>query len=79
MTSQKPQSGNSEAYRLYRVYSLAELTEQSQTIRNNPDNRTGKGIHIFPPEIEKKLDTLAWAITFHLADRKTTHSSHAAS
>ena len=55
------------AVRLYETKTKAELGEMLQQIK--PDNQNG-GIYLYKPSTSKKMDDIAWAITYHMADER---------
>jgi len=44
----------------------------NEQIQRDPRNRVRDGIYLYPKNVRKKLDDIAWAITYHLGDRKET-------
>ena len=65
----------SRAISLYRRYTMAELTAMQKAICDDPANanpgHTGGGsIYLYTAKARKKLDDIAWAISYHMADRK---------
>lgn len=49
--------------------SLEELNDLRLSIENNPDNKQ-VGFHMFKPYPRKKLEDIAWAITYKLGKNK---------
>ena len=60
------------ALTLYKRKTQAELTAMQQAIRDDPACRMppGSGIHIYTPKARKKLQDIAWAIRYHLDDKR---------
>ena len=56
------------AYTLYKRYSLEKLESMGEQIRK--EEKAPDGIYLYPKNVRKKLDDIAWAITYHLGDRK---------
>ena len=57
---------------LYRKYSIGQLVQMQQKIRDDPKSRNPNkdSIWIYNKPAHKKLDDIAWAITYHLADKR---------
>jgi hypothetical protein len=63
------------AVRLYERYSVEELTAMQQAIwedpaSRNPAHANGGSIRLYTKAAEKKLAAIAWAITYHIQDRR---------
>lgn len=54
-----------------------QLTEDPENA--NPLRKTGKSVYLYTPKTHKKLDNIAWAITYKLADLKREREGQAAS
>lgn len=62
------------AYDLYKRHTAEELVAMQQTISNDPAMRMPSGvgsIWLYLPKARKKLQDIAWAITYHLGDKKS--------
>ena len=55
---------------LYKRYTLGELEDMAAAIRENPQNQQTGSLYLYTPKARKKLDAIAYAITWHLRDRK---------
>ena len=56
---------------LYRKHTQTELQVMQTEISNDPVNRNPEGgIYMYTRSAQKKLDAIALAITFHLADKR---------
>lgn len=61
------------AHDLYKRKTQAELVEMQRAICADPANRTPpeqKSIWIYTPKARKKLEDIAWAIKYHLDDKR---------
>jgi hypothetical protein len=58
-----------DAAKLYQKYSMDELIRMEKDICNDPKNKQD-GFYIYTPKARKKLDEIAWAITYHLRDNR---------
>lgn len=59
------------ALNLYKRYSQTELLSMAVAIKANPANcATNGGLFLYIPAARKKLDDIAQAIAFHLADKR---------
>ena len=61
----------SRAVDLFERYTMRELAEMSQAIMDDPANENpahanGTSILIYTRKAQRKLDDIAWAITYHL-------------
>jgi predicted RNA methylase len=68
-----------DAVKLSNAYSTDELNAMYRVLArdpagHNPEHAQGQSIHIYTPSTRKKMDAIAWAITYHLKDK-----NHAAS
>lgn len=63
------------ALNLYKRKTMDELTAMQVAIHNDPVSRMppGSGIYLYTPKARKKLQDIAWAITYHLSDKKSDH------
>lgn len=59
------------ALNLYKRKSQAELLAMQEAIHVDPacKNLSG-GIHLYTPKARKKLADIAWAISYHLDDKR---------
>jgi hypothetical protein len=55
---------------LYKRYTLEDLQNMAAAIREDPDNQQSGSLYLYTPKARKKLDAIAYAITWHLRDRK---------
>lgn len=55
---------------LYKRYTLQELEDMAAGIRENPDNQQSGSLYLYTPEARRKLQRIAYAITWHLRDNK---------
>lgn len=56
---------------LYRKHSTEELHAMQERIKADPANRMPKGsVYLYTTKARKELDAIAWAITYHMQDRK---------
>ena len=65
----------SAAYNLYKRYTMAELIKMARTVCDDPKNQnplhaTGKSIWLYKKSALLKLDAIAMAITWHVADNR---------
>lgn len=58
------------AVQLYLSHTLDELQEQRQQIRSDQANRASGGFYLYTQDARIRLERIAWAITYHLMDRK---------
>lgn len=58
------------AYDLYNRYTLQELTEMLERMREDPANQQGFSLYLYTPTARKKMEKISWAITWHVRDRK---------
>lgn len=59
------------AIRLYKKYSKEQLLLLQDQISGAPENRNTDGsMFLYTAQARKKLDAIAQAITFHLADQR---------
>lgn len=64
---------------LYRKHSPDELHAMQERIKADPANRMPKGsVYLYIPKARKELDAIAWAITYHITDKKERDESFAA-
>lgn len=56
--------------KLYEKYSIPELQEMEKKIKEDPKNQLTGQIYLYTPSARKKLDAIAWAITYHLKDAR---------
>lgn len=63
----------SRALALYKKHSLEELAAMREAVVTDPANRNTQpgSIYLFSPKARKKLDELAWAVRYHLDDKKS--------
>lgn len=59
-----------DSVKLYTKYSIAELQEMEKKIKEDPKNQLTGQFYLYTPSARKKLDAIAWAITYHLRDAK---------
>lgn len=59
-----------DSVKLYNKYSIAELQEMEKKIKEDPKNQLSGQFYLYTPSARKKLDAIAWAITYHLRDTK---------
>jgi hypothetical protein len=64
-----------DAVRLYRNLTMPQLTELLQALyadpaNANPAHAAGHDIHLYTKSSRRKMDAIAWAITYHLKDKK---------
>lgn len=56
---------------LFLKHSPEELHAMQDRIKADPANRMPKGsVYLYIPKARKKLEDIAWAITYHMQDRK---------
>lgn len=56
---------------LYKRHSMEELGSMQRAIHADPACRNlSGGIHLYTPNARKKLEDIAWAIRYHLDDKK---------
>lgn len=55
--------------RLYERHTMPELVTMAQYLRDDPANRD-EGLYLYTPQTRRKLDAIAQAITWHLADAR---------
>ena len=60
------------ALNLYRKHSMEQLAAMQQAIHNDPTCRNPEAgsIYIYTPKARTKLQDIAWAIRYHLDDKK---------
>lgn len=59
------------AYDLYKRFTVEELLSMQKRVCDDPANRNNMGgIHLYKPSARKKLSDIAWAITYHMRDKK---------
>ena len=58
-----------KAAKLYRKHTMTELLAMQEEIVNDPSNKAAGGIFKYTSAAMKKLDELAWAITYHLREK----------
>lgn len=66
------------AHDLYKRKTQAELLEMQQAITSDPANRTPpeqNSIYLYTPKARKKLEDIAWAIRYHLDDKRETKAA----
>jgi len=56
-----------DAVKLYNKYTIEELQKKMNEIQNNPKNKQ-EGFYLYTKQARKNLDTISWAITYHLQD-----------
>lgn len=60
-----------DAVKLFQKHSVDELLAMRQVIQEKPENQTPKGsFYLYTPKARRKLDTIAWAITYHIKKAK---------
>lgn len=57
-----------DSVKLYNKYSIEELQAMEKKIKEDPKNQLTGQFYLYTPSARKKLDTIAWAITYHLRD-----------
>lgn len=59
---------------LYKKHSLEELAAMSEAVTKNPANKNTQpgSIYLYSPKARKWLDDIAWAVRYHLDDKKDT-------
>lgn len=66
----KPRNFGWKAWKLADL-SFAELNELRESVTNDPANRNPPGsFWLYTPKARKKLDALAWAVTYKLREGK---------
>jgi hypothetical protein len=66
----------SRLYRNLTVEQLGELRRQVEADPKSANPMHGKGsIYLYTPAARRKLDAIAWAITYHLEDKKPKEKS----
>jgi hypothetical protein len=50
------------------------LAVESDPKSKNPQHAAGKSIWIYAPAARKKLDAIAWAITYHLQQKRKSEA-----
>lgn len=66
------------ALNLYKRKTQAELVEMQRAICADPANHSARDhstIHLYTPKARKKLADIAWAIRYHLDDKKETKAA----
>lgn len=68
----------SRALALYKRYSLAELAAMREEVTRDPANKNTQpgSIYLFSPKARKLLDDLAWAVRYHLENKKDEEVSN---
>lgn len=68
-----------DAVKLYRKYSIDELQAMAAKIKADPANQYARNsvqratsIYLYTPAARRKLDAIAWAITYHLQENRRT-------
>lgn len=59
-----------DAVKLYNKYSIEELQAMEKKIKEDPRNQLTGQFYLYTPSARKKLDAIAWAITYHLKDAR---------
>lgn len=59
-----------DAVKLYNKYTIEELQQKAQAIKDDPKNQL-TGFYLYTPSARRNLDAIAWAITYHLKDLRT--------
>lgn len=65
--------GGSRAYRLNKKYTMQELVEMQQKLRDDNPPQDGvhyDGIYLYPKSLRDKFDDIAQAITWHLEEAR---------
>lgn len=62
---------------LYKKHSLEELAAMREAVVMDPASKNTQpgSVYLFSPKARKKLDDLAWAVRYHLDDKKTARSA----
>lgn len=59
------------AYDLYKKYTVDQLVQMGQKLRDDPDNKIGaRSPWIYNRKTMRKMDEISWAITYHIKDHK---------
>lgn len=59
-----------KAVALFRKYTMAELVELRERITSDPANQQTGSLYLYTPKAMKKLNTIDWAITWHLRAKR---------
>lgn len=63
---------------LYKRYTQAELTAMREAICADPANKniTPGCVYLYVPKARKQIDDIAWAIRYHMEDKRAVASSN---
>lgn len=58
-----------DAVKLHNKYTIEELTAMGEKIKQDPNNQQS-GFYVYTKSARRKLDSISWAITYHLQDSR---------